>query len=293
MALIATLFGLVAAVSWGIADFLAAKAAKKFGGMATSVLVTMVGTIAFIVIYALFFREHTNFVGKGILYALASGAVYTFANISFYKGLEYGPVNLVSPIGSMYAVVTAIVLVVLFHESLSLRQVLGVVAVMVGVGMALGLFEGVKRKSHERRGPFLAVVAALCWGLAWVFIAQAVKYIGWQFTAAIELVSSSLLFVVLIPWLRTFEKGLSLNLIPGSRSRLMITAALVMTLGFLSLSIGLDHYGSMASTIVVVSACYPIITIYLALHNLHEKFQPIPLTGAMLGIGGVILLSLG
>lgn len=241
----------------------------------------------------LFFRSHTSFVSAGLGYAAASGLAFTVANLSFYKGLEYGPVSIVSPLGSLYPLVTTLLLVVLFSAELSAGQVLGVGIVMLGVSAASGLFERVKSGRRLSRGPLLGLCGALFWGIAWYFIARAVAKIGWQFTAVIELTCSAILFMPLLPLLRQSEPGIIKHLVPSLKSSLMLTAGILMMLGFLSLSIGIDLVTDLATVAVVISACYPVITVFLALHKLGEKFDPIPMLGAFFAIVGVVVLSIG
>jgi len=293
MALLAVIFGLISAIAWGIADFAAAKASKSFGGLTTGVLVTAISALVFDVVYALFFRSHTTFNETGLGYALASGMAFTIANLAFYKGLEYGPVSIVSPLGSMYPLVTTLLLVLLFGSSLHFRQAIGIVVVMLGVAVASGVFKRVRGGHKLSRGPLLGMCGAFFWGLAWTCIAQAVKHIGWQLTAAVELTCSTLLFVPLLPLLNRAEHGLSRKLLLGIRNVLMITAGLLMMLGFLALSIGIDRVGNLVATAVVISACYPLITVFLALRRLKEELQPIPLAGALAGVVGIVILSLG
>jgi drug/metabolite transporter (DMT)-like permease len=293
MALTAIIFGLIAAVSWGLADFLAAKASKRFGGLATGVVVTIISALVFDFVYMLFFHEHTVWSAAGVGFALASGAAFTIANLAFYKGLEHGPVSIVSPLGSLYPLVTTIALVGFFGAVLSPRQYIGIAVVMLGILAASGLFERAKTGRSIGTGPLLGLCGALFWGLAWTFIAQAVVHIGWQFTAAIELTFSSLLFLPLLPLLKRSEVDISKQLLPSMKNFVMVSAGILMMCGFLALSIGLDRVGDLAATAVVISACYPIITVFLALKKLKEKVQIIPLAGAFIGIAGVVILSLG
>jgi drug/metabolite transporter (DMT)-like permease len=293
MAPAAVIFGLIAAVSWGVADFLAAKASKRFGGLATGVMVTVISALVFDLVYLIFFQSHTMWHAAGVGYALASGVAFTVANLAFYKGLEYGPVSIVSPLGSMYPIVTALLLVGFFGNILSVQQVVGIGVVMLGIMAASGLFEHAKGVRRMSRGPLLGLAGALFWGLAWCFIAQAVTRIGWQFTASIELTFSALLFLPLLPWLNRTEPGLSKKLLPSLKSPLMVSAGVLMMCGFLALSIGLDVVSELATTAIVISACYPIITVFLALRRLNEKPGLIPLAGAFVGIAGVVILSMG
>ena len=73
----------------------------------------------------------------------------------------------------------------------------------------------------------------------------------------------------------------------------MLGAGVLMMCGFLALSIGLELVEELASTAVVISACYAVITVFLALFKLGEKFDPIPVTGAFVAVGGIAILSLG
>jgi drug/metabolite transporter (DMT)-like permease len=293
MALTAIVFGLIAAVSWGLADFLAAKASKRFGGLATGVVVTIISALVFDLVYLLFFQSHTVWNTAGVVFALASGVAFTVANLTFYKGLEYGPVSIVSPLGSLYPLITTMALVSFFGTVLSPRQYVGIAVVMLGILAASGLFERVKTGRRMSPGPLLGLLGALFWGLAWTFIAQAVTHIGWQFTAMIELTFSSLLLLPLLPLLNRSESGIAKQLLPSMKNAVMLSAGILMMCGFLALSIGLERVGDLAATAVVISACYPIITVFLALKNLKEKVQAIPLAGAFVGIAGVVILSLG
>lgn len=290
----AIIFGLATAIAWGVADFFAAKASKKFGGLATGVMVTVIGALVFDVVFLLFFRSHVMWNAAGWGFATVSALAFTAANLSFYKGLEYGPVSIVSPLGSMYPLVTTLLLVAFFGNQLNVRQAVGIGVVMLGVAAASGLFDRAKKNGRKiGRGPLLGICGALFWGIAWTCIAQAVEHIGWQLTAVIELTLSSLCFVPLLSFLNRTEPGLIKNLVPSLKNVIMVTAAVLMMIGFLSLSLGIEMVGDLATTAVVISACYPLITVFLALRKLNEAFDPIPLAGALTGIIGVVILSLG
>ncbi len=293
MALAAILFGLLAAVSWGVADFLAAKAGKRFGGLATGVMVTVISAVIFGVVYLIFYRGHSVFDSAGLAYAVASGVAFTAANLAFYKGLEHGPVSVVSPLGSLYPVITTLLLVLFFAGQLSSRQGIGIAIVMGGMLAASGLFERIANGRRLSKGPMLGVMGAVFWGLAWALIAQSVNRIGWQFTAVVELWVSAILFLPLLPLLKRSEPKIMQRLLPSLKDAYMLSAGVLMMCGFLALSIGLEVVGELASTAVVISACYAVITVFLAFHKLGEKFDPIPVVGAFVAVGGIAILSLG
>lgn len=293
MAILAVIFGLVAAVGWGFGDFLGAKTSKRFGGLTASAVLQFLSAILFGIAYLLFFRQHTVFDATGWMYASLSAITFTSANLMFYKGLEYGPVSIVSPIGSLYPLVTTLMLVLLFGAVLSVRQGLGIAIVMGGMLAASGLFERVTNGKRLSKGPFLGVGAGLMWGVSWVLIAQAVGHIGWQLTALIELTCSALLFLPLLPLLARQEPKLLRRIVPSLKSRLAISAAALTSFGFLALSMGLEIVGDYAVIAIVISSCYAVLTALLALRHLNEAFEPIPVIGAFVAIAGIVILSLG
>ena len=53
-------------------------------------------------------------------------------------------------------------------------------------------------------------------------------------------------------------------------------------------------YGKTAGAITIaVSACYPVVTVALALRHFKEEIRLIPLLGAGASVAGIMLLSLG
>ncbi len=293
MVLAAVLFGLLAVVAWAYTDFFGAKASKRSGGMATAVMITVVAATTFDLVYLVFFREHTVFDATGLGYAALSGLAFTIANLAFYKGLEYGPVSIVSPLGAIYPLVTALCLVLLFGHSLSLYQGVGVGVVTIGIVAASGMFERVKNGRRLSKGPLLGLVAALFWGLAWALIAQAVERIGWQLTSAVELSLSAIAFLPFLPLLNRVEPGMVRRLLPSLRSVVLVGSGILMEVGFLAVSIGIDLVPDLATAIVVISSCYPVIVVFLALRHLGEKFDPIPIAGAFVALAGVVVMLLG
>ena len=138
-ALLAVAFGLTATFSWGFSDFCAAKVSKKLGGFHSALAVCLFASIVYDLIYITLLRSHSHFERTAMLYAIVAGLSYTAAMISFYKGLEYGPVSIVSPLGSLYPLVTTVLLVILFGNHLSAMQILGICIVAIGVTAASGI----------------------------------------------------------------------------------------------------------------------------------------------------------
>ncbi len=293
MALTAIIFGLIAAFSFGISDFWGAKVAKRFGGSATAILIIFVAAFFYALTYLIFLREYTVFDGPAIAFSVASGIAFTIANLAFYKGLEYGPVNIVSPLGSLYPLVTLVLLVLVFGNPFSALQGVGIFVVVAGAAVASGLLDKTNTRRRISKGPLYGLIGAFFWGFAFCFIARAVDRIGWQFSTLVELTSSAMGFVLVLPLLNRAEPGLYRKLLKGFVSPIVIVAGLLIELAFWAITYGIDHSGTLAPVVVAVSACYPALTSFLALRHLNEEFHPVPLAGAFFGVLGIIILSLG
>ena len=292
-ALLAVVFGLFSAVGFGLSDFVGAKVSKKFGGTASSILVTVFANVLFALIYLLFFRSHTVWDGLAIAYAAGSGAAFVVANMAFYKALEYGPVNLVSPLGSIYPLVTLLLLVVVWSAHLNFQQVIGIVVVVAGALIASGLLDRRKSKKRLGPGPLLALVAAAFWGIAFGLIAQAISRVGWQWASVVEMIVDAAIFLALIPIFNRREPGLTKKLKDGVTNWWVVIAAVLLQLAYLAVTAGINHSGNLAATVVAVSSCYPVITVFLALRHFKEEAQLVPLIGAFTAVAGIVVLSLG
>ncbi len=285
-------FGLVASISWGLSDFLGARAAKKFGGVSTAFFVNAVSAVLYGLLYVICMRGHTQVVASAVIYALAAGIAYACAMASFFKGLELGPVSIVSPLGSMYPLITVLLLILAFGNTLRLIQGVGILLVIGGAALASGMVGRRRTKDMLGIGPFFGVGAALCWGVTFALLAQAISKIGWQFAMLLQVMSSAVTFLLLLPLIARRESVWRPSL-PQLTDISLLGASLLQLVGFLAVSVGIGQTASLAAVVVAVSACYPLITVFLAIKQLHEVIRPIPLAGAVVGIAGIVVLALG
>jgi drug/metabolite transporter (DMT)-like permease len=130
-----------------------------------------------------------------------------------------------------------------------------------------------------------AVAAAVAWGFAAAMLGVAVAASNWQSATLVEFTAGALLFAV----------------VPGARcsgrvraalgSGVVWLAALTQQGGEAVFNVGLARGGSPA-VIGALAACYPGITVLLAVRGLGERVGRGALSGAALTMGGVAVLSL-
>jgi drug/metabolite transporter (DMT)-like permease len=290
---IVILFGLLAAIAWGISDFLIGKSSKSLGPIKGALLVNIAGALVYSLAFIVFLHRNATFTTEGILYVLAAGVFFGLAQATFFKAMYLGPVGLVSSISSVYPLITLLISVVFFAAQLSLQQTMGVVLVVAGVVMASGIANSKIATTRVGKGPILALIPILGWGVGWVLVAQAVSKMSWESVLLIELCMTMVTLIVLTPLVKGKERISIRDMRTGWSMSVVWGAAIIQTLGILAVYLGIDQVPDGAAIVVALSACYPLLTIFLALRHLGEKIALIPLLGGFLGVAGIVILSLG
>lgn len=290
--LLVAAFGLIAAIGWGIADFIGAKASKTLGPIMSAFVVNTIGSIAFALVFVLFLRDSWHMTPAAFWYAVGAGGTITLGAIAFYKGLKAGPVSLVTPLGAAYPLVTTFIATTVFHAKLTPGQIIGVATIVVGVMLASEIIGKNKRIQKIGEGPMYALLCAAGWGIGYALMAQSAKRVGWESATLIEFGAIVLAFLVCLPFARKYEPITWRATRAMATNKIIISAALIQVLAALAFNIGLSREATSGVLVSALSACYPVLTIILALRHFDEKFDPVPFAGAALSIVGVIAISI-
>ena len=162
------LYALCAAVAWGAGDFLGAVGTRRAGLLGTMCTGQVVACLA-LALLALT-PVPVGRPGPGDLVTLAaSGVLGVISYAGFYRALQLGPVSLVSPMFSAYAVVAVILAVVFGGERLTLPGLAGVALTIGGVVLVSAVgppgAEPQPGSRGRRDGVPYALVAMLSWGV--------------------------------------------------------------------------------------------------------------------------------
>lgn len=284
----AALFGLAAAIGWGVADFFGAKGARALPPALTAFAVQGLGCVTFALCMAASGTDLGRLPVEPMAYAGAAGLAMALGQLLFYRALSAGPLCVVSPLSSAYPLFTT-ALTVALGGGLSLRDGSGIVAVVGGVALASGVRSAAPGQLRVASAPRLSVGAAMAWGLSFLLIGEALHGMSWQGATLVELSAATLAFAALLPLAGARPRAAELRVVLSTR--VVWLAALVQQTAEVAFNLGLAHSRSIAA-VTAISACYPAITVVLALRGLHERVDLGALSGAMLTIGGVAVLSL-
>jgi drug/metabolite transporter (DMT)-like permease len=281
------LLGLTAALCWGVADFTVAVFSRKVGTMR----VLIVGTFAALVVYGAAFlvdRPDPSVEPKDLIAFVVVAAVVVATYFTFYKGLELGPVAIVTPIVAAYAAIVVLLAVGLLDEKLSTQQLIGITAAIIGVALA-----SIDVRSMRGSGPKVgkgigfAMAAMIGFGLASFgggFFAQ--KY-GWVKPALYTRMVATVLFLMIGSMKREWPWQVERKLLVISA---LFGIGAIDAIGFLAFSRGAEI--GLISIVAAASASYPLIPLVLGLVVLKEKLAPNQWVGVVSVMGGVLTLAL-
>lgn len=282
------LYGLAAALGWGIADLTTAIAARRLGSVLTTVVAQVVGLIALaVLVVAAGIRIEASASEAAVL--LLSGAfVGGLGYLAFYRALELGPIALVSPIVAAYAAITIVLAVVLLRETLEPLAVAGVLVTLAGVFLAAMDFRALKRGDSWKEGGIpLGLVAMVLFGFGAFVLGRYAQPVGWAGTVLLArsgVVIGSLVAAVIVR-----------RSIPRKPSLRGLGVAVIVGLGDVA---GMAFFakGSEVGSISITSAAaaaFILIPVIGGLLLFKERPIPTQILGIFVLGGGLVLLGLG
>jgi drug/metabolite transporter (DMT)-like permease len=180
---------MVVALCWGSADTVATFATRRQGTFVTTV-VSLVTSVAVLVLFgslafarlSLSLAVFAQSAGLGLLIGIMAAIGY----FSLYRGLELGPLAIVSPVTAADGAVGAVLAVLFLHEALSLWQFAMLVLIFLGiVGASTNIMEvrGIVRSSGlaglAKGGVRWGLLAMVTFGIMLFGIGLAAGKWGW------------------------------------------------------------------------------------------------------------------
>jgi drug/metabolite transporter (DMT)-like permease len=281
------MLGLGAALSWGLADYLAAVASRRTGSLRV-VFGSHLVSLALLALLVLVSGESVGAVSAGDLaWFVLVGALGWGSYLGFYRALAVGPISIVSPIVSAYAAVTVLCAVVIGGETLAGGVVGALTVLMVGVLLASS---DLAQLRHVERVVVVGVVLALLTAVligAFVFgVAYFSADYGW--VVPIFLARAFTAVFVAATALSTGDWRF-----PDRSPKLLAAIALIAvvdTCGYVAFNFGVRHDDT--AVVATAAAPYAVVPIVLGVLLLAERPRPTQWAGVGLVLGGLVLLGL-
>ena len=290
------LTGLTAALFWGTLDVITALGSRVIGSLLVTAGMQSVTAVLFLVIFiatgATIPTEPAS-----IALAVLLGLIGAGAYLSYFTGIQFGPIAVVSGMVSAFGGLTVVLSVVIRGESLSLLQAFGAAVATVGVLLTALAFDGGLRATRfAGPGVVFALVALVLFSLMAITTDVALETMSWiQIYTIARVVNASIGTVVLLVLARRAGSALGHRPEGGPTwSNPRIVGALVLAgsldvVGLIAFAIGLE---TAPTWMVGLAASFgPAVTIMVAVAFLGERLRPVQWFGLLGILTGMVCIA--
>lgn len=280
------LFGLGAAVAWGLADYVAASAGRRIGSLRVVLGFHVIAT-GVLALLAVATGALADVDAADLAFLALVGALGWGSYICFYRALAIGPISIVSPIVSGYAAVTVVLAVALLGERLSRTATAAVVVSFTGVALSSSGLRQASRLGRVRTlGLVFALAAMALLGGFVLGISVTADDLGWLAPVFLARLASTILIgLTALRGGRWRFADLTSNVVGA-----LALLALLDTLGYVSFNLGVARDDT--AIVAAASAPYAVIPIVVGVLVLGERPTPVQWAGVGLVIVGLVLLGL-
>jgi drug/metabolite transporter (DMT)-like permease len=274
----AVVLALFSSLLWGSSDFLGGLLSKSRSAFAVVGASQAAGVVAATI--AVVITDGFSSPLGWVVPAVLAGITGAVALIAFYAAMATGTMGVVAPIAALGAVVP-IAAGLLAGEQPS---------ALTGAGIALALVGGVAASGPEVRGRLggrpvlLAVVAAVAFGLAMLFIARGAETDAFMTVWGMRVTIASGLGIAALV---TRRVG---GLRPSDIGPLIVLGVCAAAANLL---FGLASQLGYVSVSAALASMSPVVTGLLAWTVLRERLLRIQYVGVALALAGVVLVSAG
>jgi drug/metabolite transporter (DMT)-like permease len=282
------IYGLVAALGWGLADFGGAVAGRKLGSLWV-VLVAQTFTALAMSAVIIVARSPLDPMWGAIPLLLLNGAFSATAYVTHYRALELGPVAVVSPVGATYALVGSILAIVLLGERPGAVAIAGGLVTVFGVMLTSTDLPRLRAGTHGiPPGLPWAIVSAICFGAGGFTLARLSRDLGWEVGLWGSRIVQLVAFLVVAAIGR---RELARHRPHAAGTWVAIATGAADLLGVLAFAIGVNK--GFVTIVLVASAVFPLIAVGLSIAFLDERPVLNQYAGVVLTIAGLVALGLG
>lgn len=286
------LLGLLTALAWGSADFIARFATQRIGTLRTMLYMQSIGFLLLTMVLPWLGGWGHLADGSGWqpwAWGLLGGSINAIATLTFYRAFEIGKMAVVAPVSASYPALTLLISWI-GGDRLSAVRVAGIIFTLAGVVIVAGAEhvaagnDGAKGQKSGR-GVGWAIAAAILFAvLFWLLGTRIIPRVGATQTVWMIRLTSSVVGLAVILLARQPIR------LPRGNVRWMAlgmgafdTAAFV----FSNRGMQMEHI----AVISVLGSLYGAVTVALAAIFLRERISRLQLAGIVTIFVGILLIS--
>jgi len=269
---------LLAATAWGLAGVIGRAGVIRLKPH-TMLLFYGFTLMAFYFVVWLFIGK--PFPRTNYLFPLLSEGTAAIAFIFYYRAMEIVPASVIVPITSSYIIISVLLGIFLFHNPVSLRQILAIALIFTGILFLMFPEKGFKR------GKWLvfAGLATLFWGIWGGFTEMSVRYL-WPLN--LNLFFTFIAIPIWLPYF--FIKGGFKTGKPQVKGIMFSSLSAVVGASG-SVCFYFSVLKSHVSLAIPVANMYPLISVLAGIIFLKERPKPLQYAGIPFVIAGLFLIG--
>lgn len=274
-------WSVLALLSWGVWAIMAKLIGEALSGAHNQALSTL-GILPIMLAIGLSKRVSTpGNRRRGILYALAAGAISCLGNVVYYDAISRGgKAAMIVPLTALYPLTTILLAMLLLKERLNRIQLAGVLVSLV----AIYLFNVQEEEGFFSRWLMYALIPIVLWGASGFLQKLSTNHISGEL--------STLWFLgAFIPFGVIFLLQTPLPAqITATTWLLVIAQGFFLALGNLAVLAAFANQGK-ASIVTPLAALYPLVSVPIAIGFLGERVDTREAVGIVLALVSVVMLS--
>ncbi|MEK7591837.1 MAG: DMT family transporter [Patescibacteria group bacterium] len=282
----AILSGFITYIGWGTGDIFGATAARKVGAATTTLWAILIG-MALLSLYIPFALSELQGVTMPIvILSLALGSLFILGNILINEALILSSVSLIGAILSLIPILTLVLSLLFFHDTVSPLQWVIIGVVLIGVFLCTVNFDDIKKGNGIRdKGVILSIISVLMVAVYFTALRLPMGKVGWFWPVYIGYFSFPIFFIYARIRNISFESPFKKNaFLP------ILFSALSLRTAEISFNIGLNLYGS--TIIAPIAGAYPSLFLILSFIFFHDPLSIQQRIGIFITIAGVVVFSL-
>jgi drug/metabolite transporter (DMT)-like permease len=284
------IFGLAAAVCWGIGDFAITTLARYTGSARSLLYIQIFSLISWVALLGVFPKPNGAEANVWLIAVLA-GVFHVFGLVTTYRAFEIGTLSFVSPIASSFAIVTALLMVISGSAPPPIALT-GTFLLVAGVAVVS------RSTAHDGpvtlRGVPHAICSAIGFGVMfWIIDLYVSKPLGYVYPLIVLKTMATLFAAASVLKSRSAPEEVSAAKPTLAKlAGIAVVAALLDTGAWIAWLFGIGKGGLNGAVVTALASLFSAVTVLLAWIFLKERLSKMQWLGVSVILVGVLLVSL-
>jgi drug/metabolite transporter (DMT)-like permease len=286
------IFGLLAAVTYGAADFIGGRVSRRADVFTVVLLSQLLGAIPLLLVIPFFSASGPTV--EALAWGAAAGVGGGTGVLFLYRGLAVGRMTVVAPVTGVIAAAAPVLFGLAIGERPGPVALTGVAIAVASVALVSAAPPPIDEEADvdvtadisgwRTSGMPLAVGAGLSFGAFFIFLERAGDNTGIWPLIGMRAASISLVAVIAL--------ALGRSLRPPSGTMGAIAGSGILDVGANVFYLLATRFG-LLTVVAVLTSMYPAVTVVLARVLLHERFVRTQLVGLALAAASIVLIVVG